>query len=656
MPVGARVLAGLPSFAACARLSPSPAHSSLSPGRRNRLDKLNHERPRRECSAMYPEPHERDWSQAHHTLRTNSPLHRQFNFVLAEFRETFCEIARAQHPRLTRTNTESTSEQRLASKRARAEAVRAAEAAFSAWYEPLQRATMETHAWTKLFWPSFRHGGDDNRKKAIAELDGWYKYVKANPNTYPSPASLPPLTDSEAFPIIAAALSSAAKQDKQVTSTEEEDRYPSQPSQHSLAASHRRISHRQQAIYGISQRSFARAGCTVIESNAPSSGVSFILPPQVAQLEPNLLRPQLGGQSLPLPPRADLEEPLSNDAGHCKRPIPFASVVRSVWELGDMVGEYELMRSGRRVKAMGTIEAGRRRCRRSTLAVLSSSSLPPASYCYCLARCTVRLSHSACGQKIPTQRWLSSLVFLLASLPSLPPSSRLLLLRGLAKPPKSPPAPTRACAYLPLFFHSLPFPQLLHGSTMPAPHYRDWSQATVELRGGHGHNPARLRFEAIMDEMRTWFRARATTLPKPMKKGVSRKALADDEFFAWNKPFFHDVGSETEWKGLFVTHVGGDKRAKAVAELDGWFQYVKEHEEEYPSPASLPRLTDHKAFPIIAAALASIGIIHHEPIMLTEEDRYLQQQHSLAVSHRRLSHRQQAIYGISQRSFARAGF
>ncbi|BGP01243.1 hypothetical protein NBRC10513v2_002193 [Rhodotorula toruloides] len=119
---------------------------------------------------------------------------------------------------------------------------------------------METHAWTKLFWPSFRHGGDDNRKKAIAELDGWYKYVKANPNTYPSPASLPPLTDSEAFPIIAAALSSAAKQDKQVTSTEEEDRYPSQPSQHSLAASHRRISHRQQAIYGISQRSFARAG------------------------------------------------------------------------------------------------------------------------------------------------------------------------------------------------------------------------------------------------------------------------------------------------------------------------------------------------------------------------------------------------------------
>ncbi|BGP30576.1 hypothetical protein JCM10296v2_002331 [Rhodotorula toruloides] len=189
----------------------------------------------------------------------------------------------------------------------------------------------------------------------------------------------------------------------------------------------------------------------------------------------------------------------------------------------------------------------------------------------------------------------------------------------------------------------------------PAPHYRDWSAATVELRGGPGHNPARLRFDAITEEMRALFRARAMTLPKPKEKGVSRRALADDEFFAWNRPFFHGVGSETEWKSLFVNYVGGDKRDKAVAELDGWFQHVKANPDTYPSPASLPRLTDPNAFPIIAAALASIGVVHHEPVMLTEEDRYLQQ-HSLAASHRRLSHRQQAIYGISQRAFTRAGF
>lgn len=57
---------------------------------------------------------------------------------------------------------------------------------------------------------------------------------------------------------------------------------------------------------------------------------------------------------------------------------------------------------------------------------------------------------------------------------------------------------------------------------------------------------------------------------------------------------------------------------------------------------------------LTSALTQSIGIRHHQPVMLTEEDRYLSQ-HSLAASHRRLSHRQQAIYGISQRAFARAG-
>lgn len=123
--------------------------------------------------------------------------------------------------------------------------------------------------------------------------------------------------------------------------------------------------------------------------------------------------------------------------------------------------------------------------------------------------------------------------------------------------------------------------------TRPRPYVRDWSTASGELRGQQGTNPARLRFEAIMDEMRACFRTQAMHLPK--SKGKSRRAIADEEFFAWNRPFFHDVSSDTEWKSLFFPYSGEDKRAAAVAELDGWLQHVKAKPDTYPSPASLVR-------------------------------------------------------------------
>lgn len=121
----------------------------------------------------------------------------------------------------------------------------------------------------------------------------------------------------------------------------------------------------------------------------------------------------------------------------------------------------------------------------------------------------------------------------------------------------------------------------------PEPYKRDWSEARYELRGGPGHNPARLRFEFIMQEMKTWFRALAVDPSNPKKKGVSRKAVADNEFFAWSRPFFHNASKDADFKRIFRPYGKADERANAVAELDGWFQYVKANPDTYPSPASL---------------------------------------------------------------------
>ncbi|BGP30575.1 hypothetical protein JCM10296v2_002330 [Rhodotorula toruloides] len=160
---------------------------------------------------MPPGPHHRDWSLEPSPLRATgqgaTPLYAQFEFVIKELKDCFRELAKSGTPVLTRSETPS-ADQRAASRRARPRAVGKADTEFHEWYTPLRDATMTTGDFKRLFTRVFPTSDVDERPDAIAELDGWLHPVKRNRGMYPSPKSLPPLNDAEAFPLIARALKS----------------------------------------------------------------------------------------------------------------------------------------------------------------------------------------------------------------------------------------------------------------------------------------------------------------------------------------------------------------------------------------------------------------------------------------------------------------
>lgn len=132
-------------------------------------------------------PRYRDWRQETALYNSRSPYHRQFDFIVDQLKETFCQLARDAHPRITHKDKDSTPEERLASRQAHSQAVKDAEAKFRLWYAPLRTATMNERGWTSLFRP---HSGRDKREEAVAELDGWLDHVERNPERYSSPKSL----------------------------------------------------------------------------------------------------------------------------------------------------------------------------------------------------------------------------------------------------------------------------------------------------------------------------------------------------------------------------------------------------------------------------------------------------------------------------------
>ncbi|KAJ8295834.1 hypothetical protein OF846_001179 [Rhodotorula toruloides] len=231
---------------------------------------------------MPPRPYHRDWSLEPAHLRPTgqgaNPFYAQFEFVVKELKDCFRDIARDRTPVLTRSETAS-ADQRAASRHARTGALREADTEFHEWYAPLRNATMTSRDFKRLFTRVFTNSDVDERPEAIAELDGWLSHVKRNRGMYPSPKSLP----GEPLQIVDKSASAAEKRPvpdagrrKQYESDASfalraalasqginkngNPRLPHESSLHSLAVSHRRLSHRQQAIYGISQRAFARAG------------------------------------------------------------------------------------------------------------------------------------------------------------------------------------------------------------------------------------------------------------------------------------------------------------------------------------------------------------------------------------------------------------